>query len=524
MIKIMIVDDMPIFLEYLKGCLDWGTYGFEICCEAADGREALEKMELFDPDIVLTDITMPYLNGLELAEEIIKHYPDTAVILITGNSEFEYAKRAVKIGVCDYIVKPFEKEELLLALLKLQDNISRAVELKNEKEEVARQKGEMLLRRLILSGESGELTEKIVRRLAQEEISFQTPFFLVCTMRFVTDTFSGLDQIHNWENVVMEMLQSKLYVKGSFQMFRDYENGMVLILNFETEEDMKSYHAYELEDIQEIIRSQLQLETVICISDYCYGLTQLSTAYFQAIHMPESTELVQNGKIRDYRKINAGEEDSYYSWNTVEQLQKSFERLDEKAVEEIIRQELNYLRDSKDMELQLVFYSGFIGILMTNIINSGRNVEDVFGTGFRPYHKLKRMQTSQEREELVIEYFQQAIAYEKQNSNKKSREVAEQAKAYIREHYMEPDISIADISKELLINQTYLRKMFKSETNQTLSEYITRYRMKIARQMIQETNEKLTVIAELTGYNDVSYFSKCFKRYYGTSPKNIGGK
>ena len=121
----MIVDDMPIFLEYLRGCIDWNAYGFEICCEAHDGREALQKMEEYLPDVVLTDITMPYLNGLELSEKIIKDYPDTAVVLITGNNEFEYARKAVKIGVCDYIVKPFENSDLLVRIEAILRRIGR---------------------------------------------------------------------------------------------------------------------------------------------------------------------------------------------------------------------------------------------------------------------------------------------------------------------------------------------------------------------------------------------------------------
>ena len=84
MIRIMIVDDMPIFLEYLRGCIDWGAYGFEICGEAHDGKEAIEKMETLYPDIILTDITMPHVDGLKLAEHVAENYPDVSVILITG--------------------------------------------------------------------------------------------------------------------------------------------------------------------------------------------------------------------------------------------------------------------------------------------------------------------------------------------------------------------------------------------------------------------------------------------------------
>jgi len=149
MIKVMIVDDMPIFLEYLRTTIDWETYGFELVCEATNGEDALEKAEIFQPDLVLSDIKMPYMDGLMLTEKLSEMYPQISVVLITGNSEFEYARRAIKLGVVDYIVKPFEKEELIRTLLKLQDNINQAIELKQEKKDELYLKRESLLRELI---------------------------------------------------------------------------------------------------------------------------------------------------------------------------------------------------------------------------------------------------------------------------------------------------------------------------------------------------------------------------------------
>ena len=156
MIKIMIVDDMPVYRDYLRNFIDWKAYGFEACCEARDGREALELYEQYQPDIVLADIMMPYMDGLELSERLLKDNPDVSIILITGNSEFEYARKAVKLGVCDYIVKPFEKEELIIALLKLQDNINRVLELKNQKDELLGERREQLLRQFIYARNTGE--------------------------------------------------------------------------------------------------------------------------------------------------------------------------------------------------------------------------------------------------------------------------------------------------------------------------------------------------------------------------------
>ena len=394
MIKIMIVDDMPIFIEYLKGFIEWESYGFVICCEASDGREALKKIPVFHPDIILTDITMPYINGLELAEEVMTRYPYISIVLITGNSEIEYAKKAVKIGVCDYILKPFEKEELLFSLLKLQNNIGKALENKNEGKEIAFQKREEALQKLLYPEQD---IDQIRNELADTGVVFDSEYFLVCTMRFLVGNPEELEQVQNWEKIIIDMLSDKLKIKGTFQVFRDLENNVILILNFISEEEMRTYRIYELMDLRKIIRLQLGLETLIGVSGHCYGLEGVKEAYEQAFY----------------------------------------------------------------------FSSGGV---------------------------------------------------------KSAREVAEHAKDYIRKNYMRPELNISDMSKVLLINQTYLRKMFKEETGQTLSAYITEYRMRIAKKLIQNTNEKMEVIAQKVGYSDASYFSKCFKRFYGISPKKISEK
>ena len=126
--KILIVDDESIFREYLRTALDWEAYGFEICAEAKNGIEALEQAQLHRPDIALVDITMPFMDGLSLTEQLKEHYPATSVVLITGHNEFDYARKALKLGVEDYILKPFSKDELVLTLLKLQKEHEKARE------------------------------------------------------------------------------------------------------------------------------------------------------------------------------------------------------------------------------------------------------------------------------------------------------------------------------------------------------------------------------------------------------------
>ena len=282
MIRIMIVDDMPIFLEYLRGCIDWNSYGFEICCEAHDGREALEKIEEFYPDVVLTDITMPYINGLELSERITKDYPDISVILITGNNEFEYARKAVKIGVCDYIVKPFEKEELILSLLKLHDNIEKAVETQTSTEEGDAKEIDDELKTVIYAGfNDKEALSGIEEHLFPNKKIGSA--YLLALFRFDTAGYSktGADareKLMNWENLIARLLADKLDFNGAFKIFHDFENNIVVLMDFDSDDELDNYKGYEFTDIIQVVKSQLEIGSSIAI-DKADGIGDVKKAY-----------------------------------------------------------------------------------------------------------------------------------------------------------------------------------------------------------------------------------------------------
>ena len=112
--------------------MDWNALGFEIAGEAENGREALEKVTSLEPDVVITDIQMPYMDGLQLAEALQKEYPEKKVVLFSGYDEFEYAKQAIRLGVTGYILKPINIGELTAVLQKLRDSIDRELEEKRD--------------------------------------------------------------------------------------------------------------------------------------------------------------------------------------------------------------------------------------------------------------------------------------------------------------------------------------------------------------------------------------------------------
>ena len=500
----MIVDDMPIFLDYLRNCIDWNSYGFEICCEAHDGKEALEKLDEFYPDVVLTDITMPYLNGLELAETITRDYPEISIILITGNNEFEYARKAVKIGVCDYIVKPFEKEELILSLLKLQDNIDKAVE--NEEEDTDTRENDDL-RALIYAG-------TVKENLFEKQQS--NGGYLVSLVKFDVGnnelrTRNAIEDLMNWETLIAKLLRGKLEIDGEFKIFHDFENNIVIIMNFNKRAEADNYKGYEFTDIIGVVKNQLSLECQIAMAK-AESINEIKGAYRKAL-----TYLGEKpfGSLYDIRNIE--DKGNYASLNDIYRLNSDIEALKlQDAIDAINAMDI----DRGGMNL----LSSAVSVLMTNVINSGFPIERIFGAGFNTENLFDKAGSIEEAKEKVIELYRKRIEFEsgcEHSSHNKASDVATAVKKYIDANYSNCEMSMNDISSEIGVNQTYLRKMFKSEIGMTLTEYITKIRLEKAKSIITETGASLQEVSDAVGFSDVSYFSKVFKKYYGVSPSHV---
>lgn len=506
----MIVDDMPIFRDYLVHCIDWKAYGFEICYQAKHGKDALEQFENYYPDIVLTDITMPYIDGLELSEKLLEKYPEAAIVLITGNSEFEYARKALKLGVCDYIVKPFEKEELVLTLLKLQDNINKALEIQVEKDKINTEKREIKLRKLIYTND------------VTSHLTFDSEFFLIGTIEIKKyEDPSRTETISNWEEIIIHMLRSMIVIDGKTEVFRDFEGNIVVLLNFKSKHALMDYKGYELEDLIKLVKEHLKFDIIIGISDYCFKIALIKNAYYESLQALSNQYKDKKNKIFDYKKIGVAGANHFYSWDVIEGINKNLEILNYNNIEKIITEELDAIESNLKSELKAMVYMSLLSLLLSFLVKLGRNIDAIFGMEFKPYELLSQNDINKNRKEIILECYKKAIEYQKENRDTKAYFIAESAKKYVEEHYINPELTIEHISRHLFVNQTYLRRMFKGEMNMTISEFLTKIRMEKAKQLITNNEYKLTAISEMVGYSESSYFSKCFKKYYGISPSGV---
>lgn len=519
MLRIMIVDDMPIFREFLRSAIDWKAYGFEVCCEAKNGKEALALAAEFDPDIVLSDITMPYMDGLELAEALSQYHPDTAVVLITGNSEFEYARKAVKLGVADYIVKPFEKEELIITLLGLQDNINRAMEEQEEREKLLNNQKEDAFRQLIYNQNLNEQEIMTLKTHGLDTNSLNGFYISAFELDGDLTHPSALETIMNWKSHLVHIIKSTIEIEGQVHVFTDYEHRVVALLCLDGL-DPEEVDFDEFNDMIERMKDRIGYDISIGVGTFKKSAFKIRQAYIEAINALNYRHEVGKNKVIHYKKTsNESKSFGFYSAEINEKLldylsQGSKDRTRE-TLEDVFREADN---KAYSQMYRYMVNMGLLSLLMSYIVKAGKSISDIFPDGFNPDQAISVELTSHEQKEFVIQAYTRVMAYIETHKVSRASQVALKAKTYIEARYNNADFSITDLSKALLVNQTYLRKMFKSEMGMTVSDYLTKVRMDASKRLIENADYKLSFVAEEVGYSDSGYFSKCFKKYYGISP------
>lgn len=509
----MIVDDMPIFLEYLKEAIDWPAYGFELCCEAKNGQEAYENAVIHQPDIVLTDIMMPYMDGLTLTEKLNQLNPEIMVVLITGNSEFEFARKAIRLGVVDYIVKPFEKEELILTLLNLQDNINKAIETKMEKKDEQYLLQEQALRALIYSKNAGQ---------GQVEALFDDRAYFVMTVEVeaAQDHMHLSEKAMNIKSVLGELYRDYMQSDALKYFFTDYESRLIFIheaRDFEAvtdEEELKRFIGF--------IKERLRLTLTVGIGNCNLGIKGIRQSYLESINALRHRFQHGGNKAIKYDSISTEEKTyGFYSAEVNEVILNHLHQHNESqamlVLETIFEEAVarNYSTEYKRM-----VNMGLISLLLSYLVKAGKNIEDVFSDTFAPYTVINSSDIT-EQNQFIRSAYQRVFEYLMAHQQTRASQVAHEAQEYMIENLSNPEFNMTDLSKKLLVNQTYLRKMFKGETGMTISEYLTKIRMERACALIKEDRWKLAAISERVGYRDPGYFSKCFKQYYSVSPSEF---
>lgn len=540
MYKLILAEDEEDVREGIIAQIDWEKYGFEVVEQAENGREAADAIDRLLPDVVVTDIQMPFMNGLQLAEWIRSRHPNTKIIILTGYDEFEYAQKAIKLQIDEYILKPFSSQELIDVLLKVRAAIETEIA---EKENVFvlsehYRKSLPVLREQFLSSlvsrrlRSAEITEKSAEygiNLSGE--LFQSSVISIDYIR--PDRSSGVPEARpvslrdtgdrNLQLFAVLNIAEEICQKHSFgKVFIHRDDVVLLSVSQGTDESEMTARTFTiLEEIRQNVQRFLKLTVTAGAGTVCRMPSMLFNSFGDALQALDYRLILGNNRVIWIEDV---ESRSSQMLAYDELTQQSLIRTIKLGTVQELREVVDELFGGLDTaQVSTQDYQIFLLEIITSILRvakeSGSETNDFIGSGISSLTELNKFNNMGEAKQWIITVcsrLMDTIASERQSSYK---QLIDQAKDYIRAHYEESDISIGKVCQHLHISTGYFSSIFKKEMKMTFVSYLLQIRLEAAKEMLRSTELKAFEIAERIGFADPNYFSFCFRKKYGQSPK-----
>lgn len=540
MLKIFLAEDEVVVRETIKRMIPWEELGFELVGEAADGEMALPLLIRQQPDLLITDIKMPFMDGLTLARLAKKEIPGLKVVILSGYDDFNYAKQAIGIGVEDYLLKPITKNALIERLSEIR---SRYEHEKTQKEYYEKFQREMQAYEKNSSRDffealvGGSMDMMEVYKRAEKlglDIVAEAYNVLIFTMNCDEDFSGQRDEYSSWEAESLELLENFFAGHSSAMLFRSniFSYGVLLKGQRETIEENTRACVDEIRKI--LSRQDGRREWFLAVGQSVERLSQIQKSYHTASRA-FSQRYLYDENILYYDEMETMEhpggqaetEDNAY-----------LQKVDVNALNPAILQKFlsNGLQEETENFVKDYFYA--IGqepmesLVFRNYV--------ILNVRFSVISFIKGLgcdtneMESADTEEVLAESgknMESAIAYAKkmisqaieirdQNSGNKNRSILRTAVDFIDSHYMDEEISLNTVANVANVSSNHFSALFSQNMGQTFIEYLTTLRMNKAKELLRCTGMRSSEIAGEIGYKDAHYFSYLFKKTQGMTPSN----
>ena len=540
MLKIFLAEDEVVVRETIKRMIPWEELGFELVGEAADGEMALPLLIRQQPDLLITDIKMPFMDGLTLARLAKKEIPGLKVVILSGYDDFNYAKQAIGIGVEDYLLKPITKNALIERLSEIR---SRYEHEKTQKEYYEKFQREMQAYEKNSSRDffealvGGSMDMMEVYKRAEKlglDIVAEAYNVLIFTMNCDEDFSGQRDEYSSWEAESLELLENFFAGHSSAMLFRSniFSYGVLLKGQRETIEENTRACVDEIRKI--LSRQDGRREWFLAVGQSVERLSQIQKSYHTASRA-FSQRYLYDENILYYDEMETMEhpggqaetEDNAY-----------LQKVDVNALNPAILQKFlsNGLQEETENFVKDYFYA--IGqepmesLVFRNYV--------ILNVRFSVISFIKGLgcdtneMESADTEEVLAESgknMESAIAYAKkmisqaieirdQNSGNKNRSILKTAVDFIDSHYMDEEISLNMVANVANVSSNHFSALFSQNMGQTFIEYLTTLRMNKAKELLRCTGMRSSEIAGEIGYKDAHYFSYLFKKTQGMTPSD----
>jgi two-component system response regulator YesN len=530
----MIVDDEAVVRNGLKNTINWNEHGFELIGDYANGREAWDAVELYRPELVISDISMPFMDGLELAGLISAQFPYIKMIILTGYDEFEYAQQAIRLKISDFILKPITAQEIRLLLDRIRAEMD---EEKKRREDLSRLNSQLeqslpllkerFLERLVAVG----LKEtEIVERFAYFNLPPVSPLYVVMVVDI--DDF-GDRELHSYEHdseflrfAAFDIFQETLD-KDHVLTFRTREERMVAIIFGQDNESLLYERVFSLaEEVRYHVEKYLNFTVTIGVGRACANVEQLPVSYKSALSVLDYRFLLGKNRVLSIMDIEGKPTNAM-------PLSLEWDRKLATAVKTGAIQEAHQLIELGVAELKaaLVPVEACMLQMQKVVLSLMNSIQELAIQQQEPSieQQIKlmnvfRFKTLDEIEVWLKEVVSAVISTITDNRNYLTNMQIHRAVEYIDTNYANEKMSLQDLCRHVLMSTSYFSLVFKQHTGETFIEYLTGVRVAKAKELLHNSNLKLYEIAEQVGYKDPNYFSILFKKHSGITPKDYRDK
>lgn len=519
LLKVMIVDDERLVRDLLKACIDWEEIGLTVIGESSSAIEGIKLVDSLLPDIIFTDICMPIMDGLEFSKEVIEKHPNIKIIILTGHEEFEYAKKGIKVGIADFLLKPINDDEIRKTSLAAKEKI---IKERTQIEEYDRLK-EQLLQNLPF------LKEKLFNELIQSSIdlSFVEDKISYFDIKIKEDVFQTavLEVSSVWEDEYIDE-EKKLILKiRCLELTRQYFNNdqyvHVFLDNSQRTVILCNDSTIDLWECCETIKSMLinRLKCFVCIGigNPYHKVVKIWMSYQEACYALKYKVVIGKNQVICFSDICGVQEEPAGSDSD---LMSSFcfflkSGMKDKA-DELISAAFKEAKTAVTSKEQVrVFACNFVANILNILIETRIQQKEVFEKNVQPFETVFKLDTLPEMEDYIKLISSKVILSIHSVQGKKARKIIQDAKEYIDINYSRSDLTFSEVAKKFYVNLSYLSRTFKEETGLTFVDYLNKLRMEKAIKLLNDTDKKAYQIAEEVGVNDPHYFSVCFKKYTG---------
>ncbi len=521
MYSVFLVDDEPIVLEGIRSKIDWEKAGFTFAGEATDGEIALSMIHEIKPDILITDIKMPFMDGLELSAAIKKTQPWIKIIILSGHDEFDYAKKAISIGVEDYLLKPFTSEDVIASLNKIADQIDRE---RTQLSDISRMKEELKTHEKLIQKEflnnlvhgAADLTNLMSKC---QELGIN--LFSRCYKIFISRIESRTHNIRNQEEACSRLNSYSGTWEGTYSFFH-HSNRLVCIC--------KGSSAGELEET--VFRLAETIEHIATQNEDCYVITGIgktvehlsliSSSYDDAKKIIE----LDNSRNEENRIISSDDlpplnASGLLELNENDPLVDRLKYAGKNDVAAIIDESMALIYNNKSQ------FNVFASYLLVDMIFAVSKLVESLGGDIKQINpeivQRQFVDNAVKDEENFIKTLEEvlnfALEYRNSKMTGKYGDTILKAKKYIEENYADQNTTLTTVAEAVAMSPNHFSSIFSHECKTTFIEYLTNVRIENAKRLIKETDMKGYDIAYECGFSDPHYFSYIFKKNTGLSPR-----